>query len=51
MLSVRPLQGHQLNDFQGLAPLHLPHICSICDKKVFDLKVSTQEGLGPKYGL
>ncbi|XP_017444795.2 RNA-binding protein 20 isoform X2 [Rattus norvegicus] len=38
MLSVRPLQGHQLNDFRGLAPLHLPHICSICDKKVFDLK-------------
>lgn len=40
MLSTRPLQGHQLNDFRGLAPLHLPHICSICDKKVFDLKVS-----------
>ncbi|XP_008844581.1 RNA-binding protein 20, partial [Nannospalax galili] len=38
MLSVRPLQVHELNDFHGVAPLHLPHICSICDKKVFDLK-------------
>ncbi|XP_036684507.1 RNA-binding protein 20 [Balaenoptera musculus] len=37
-LSVRPLQAHQLNDFHGVAPLHLPHVCSICDKKVFDLK-------------
>ncbi|MBZ3876843.1 RNA-binding protein 20 [Sciurus carolinensis] len=40
MLSVRPLQAHELNDFHGVAPLHLPHICSMCDKKVFDLKVS-----------
>ena len=39
-LSVRPLQAHELNDFHGVAPLHLPHVCSICDKKVFDLKVS-----------
>ncbi|XP_004428130.1 PREDICTED: RNA-binding protein 20 isoform X1 [Ceratotherium simum simum] len=38
MLSVRPLQAQELNDFHGVAPLHLPHICSICDKKVFDLK-------------
>ncbi|XP_012578856.1 PREDICTED: RNA-binding protein 20 [Condylura cristata] len=38
MLSVRPLQAHELNDFHGVAPLHLPHVCSICDKKVFDLK-------------
>ncbi|XP_060027317.1 RNA-binding protein 20 isoform X2 [Erinaceus europaeus] len=38
MLSVRPLQAHELNDFHGVPPLHLPHICSICDKKVFDLK-------------
>ncbi|CAD7686473.1 unnamed protein product [Nyctereutes procyonoides] len=38
VLSVRPLQAHELNDFHGVAPLHLPHICSICDKKVFDLK-------------
>ncbi|XP_012386356.2 RNA-binding protein 20 [Dasypus novemcinctus] len=38
MLSMRPLQAHELNDFHGVAPLHLPHICSICDKKVFDLQ-------------
>ncbi|XP_007479091.1 RNA-binding protein 20 isoform X2 [Monodelphis domestica] len=38
MLSVRPLQAHELNDFHGITPLHLPHICTICDKKVFDLK-------------
>ncbi|KAM5139359.1 RNA-binding protein 20 isoform 2-T2 [Callospermophilus lateralis] len=38
MLSVRPLQAHELNDFHGVAPLHLPHICTMCDKKVFDLK-------------
>uniref|UniRef100_A0A8C3YUH0 RNA-binding protein 20 n=1 Tax=Catagonus wagneri TaxID=51154 RepID=A0A8C3YUH0_9CETA len=38
VLSMRPLQAHELNDFHGAAPLHLPHICSICDKKVFDLK-------------
>ncbi|XP_075830502.1 RNA-binding protein 20 isoform X3 [Microtus pennsylvanicus] len=38
VLSVRPLQAQELNDFHGVAPLHLPHICSICDKKVFDLK-------------
>lgn len=40
MLSMRPLQAHELNDLHGVAPLHLPHVCSICDKKVFDLKVS-----------
>ncbi|KAI4557837.1 hypothetical protein MJG53_018590 [Ovis ammon polii x Ovis aries] len=38
VLSLRPLQAHELNDFHGVAPLHLPHVCSICDKKVFDLK-------------
>ncbi|XP_073650075.1 RNA-binding protein 20 [Tursiops truncatus] len=38
MLSVQPLQAHELNDFHGVTPLHLPHVCSICDKKVFDLK-------------
>ncbi|XP_012626664.1 RNA-binding protein 20 isoform X1 [Microcebus murinus] len=38
MLSVRPLQVQELNDLHGVAPLHLPHVCSICDKKVFDLK-------------
>lgn len=48
MLSVRPLQAHELNDFHGVAPLHLPHICSICDKKVFDLKVSYPRKAGPQ---
>ncbi|ERE78067.1 putative RNA-binding protein 20 [Cricetulus griseus] len=38
VLSLRPLQAHELSDFHGVAPPHLPHICSICDKKVFDLK-------------
>ncbi|KFO29003.1 Putative RNA-binding protein 20 [Fukomys damarensis] len=38
MLSLRPLQAQELNDFHGVAPLHLPHVCSMCDKKVFDLK-------------
>ncbi|XP_006831545.1 PREDICTED: RNA-binding protein 20 [Chrysochloris asiatica] len=38
VLSVRPLQAQELNDFHGVPPLHLPHTCSICDKKVFDLK-------------
>ncbi|KAL0616516.1 RNA-binding protein 20, partial [Plecturocebus cupreus] len=38
LLSARPLQAQELNDFHGVAPLHVPHICSICDKKVFDLK-------------
>ncbi|XP_037661111.1 RNA-binding protein 20 [Choloepus didactylus] len=38
ILSTRPLQAHELNDLHGVAPLHLPHICSICNKKVFDLK-------------
>lgn len=39
-LSVRPLQSHELNDFHSLAPLCFPHICTLCDKKLFDLKVS-----------
>ncbi|XP_074855297.1 RNA-binding protein 20 isoform X2 [Carettochelys insculpta] len=37
-LSMRALQPHELNDFHGIAPLHFPHICTICDRKVFDLK-------------
>lgn len=48
VLSVRPLQAHELNDFHGVAPLHLPHICSICDKKVFDLKVSHPGAAGSR---
>lgn len=48
VLSVRPLQAQELNDFHGVAPLHLPHICSICDKKVFDLKVRHPRKAGPQ---
>ncbi|ELK04960.1 Putative RNA-binding protein 20 [Pteropus alecto] len=43
MLPVRPLQAQELNDLHGVAPLHLPHICSICDKKVFDLKFAQRK--------
>ncbi|XP_075467961.1 RNA-binding protein 20 isoform X2 [Ascaphus truei] len=32
------LQPHELNDFQGRTPQHLPHTCTMCDKKVFNLK-------------
>ncbi|XP_061084702.1 RNA-binding protein 20-like [Conger conger] len=31
------LQPHQRNDFHGVTPSHLPHHCTICDKKVFNL--------------
>ncbi|XP_070801666.1 RNA-binding protein 20 isoform X1 [Pituophis catenifer annectens] len=37
-LPVRPLQSHELNDFHSIAPLSFPHICTLCSKKVFDLK-------------
>ncbi|CAM4592792.1 unnamed protein product [Lepidochelys olivacea] len=37
-LSTRSLQPHELNDFHGIAPLHFPHICTMCDRKIFDLK-------------
>uniref|UniRef100_W5N3E6 RNA binding motif protein 20 n=1 Tax=Lepisosteus oculatus TaxID=7918 RepID=W5N3E6_LEPOC len=33
-----PLQPHQLNDFHAVTPVHMPHHCTICDKKVFNLK-------------
>ncbi|KAA0712366.1 RNA-binding protein 20 [Triplophysa tibetana] len=32
------LQPHQLNDFHGTTPSHLPHQCTICEKKVYNLK-------------
>ncbi|XP_051980155.1 RNA-binding protein 20-like [Xyrauchen texanus] len=32
------LQPHQLNDYHGTTPLHLPHQCTICEKKVYNLK-------------
>ncbi|KAJ6669063.1 hypothetical protein lerEdw1_007872 [Lerista edwardsae] len=34
-LAVRP---HGLSDFHCIAPACFPHVCSMCDKKVFDLK-------------
>ncbi|ETE67699.1 putative RNA-binding protein 20, partial [Ophiophagus hannah] len=37
-LPVRPLQSHELNDLHSIAPLCFPHICTLCSKKVFDLK-------------
>uniref|UniRef100_A0A6I8N6P5 RNA-binding protein 20 n=1 Tax=Ornithorhynchus anatinus TaxID=9258 RepID=A0A6I8N6P5_ORNAN len=36
--SLPALQPQDLNDLHGVTPLHLPHVCSVCDKKVFDLK-------------
>ncbi|KAG1939927.1 RNA-binding protein [Pimephales promelas] len=32
------LQPHQFNDYHGTTPLHLPHQCTICEKKVYNLK-------------
>ncbi|XP_039564884.1 RNA-binding protein 20 isoform X3 [Passer montanus] len=37
-LPTRSLPPHQLGDLRGVAPLHFPHICALCDKKIFDLK-------------
>ncbi|XP_054132951.1 RNA-binding protein 20 [Melozone crissalis] len=37
-LPTRSLPPHQLGDLHGVAPLHFPHICALCDKKIFDLK-------------
>ncbi|GAB0192036.1 RNA-binding protein 20 [Grus japonensis] len=37
-LPARSLPPHQLGDLRGAAPLHFPHICALCDKKIFDLK-------------
>lgn len=36
----RTLQPCQVNDYYGVTPAELPHQCSICDKKVYNLKVS-----------
>lgn len=38
-LPARCLPPHQLGDLRGTAPLHFPHVCALCDKKTFDLKV------------
>jgi len=37
------LQPHQFNDYHGTTPLHLPHQCTICEKKVYNLKVSRSD--------
>lgn len=34
------LQPYQVNDYHAVTPTQLPHQCSICDKKVYNLKVS-----------
>lgn len=39
-LGTRTLQAAQVNDFHAVAPGQLPHMCSICNKKVYNLKVS-----------
>ncbi|XP_051241308.1 RNA-binding protein 20 isoform X1 [Dicentrarchus labrax] len=35
---VRTLQPYQVNDYHAVTPTQLPHQCSICDKKVYNLK-------------
>ncbi|XP_034044538.1 RNA-binding protein 20 [Thalassophryne amazonica] len=35
---TRTLQPYQLNDYLAVTPVQLPHQCSICDKKVYNLK-------------
>uniref|UniRef100_A0A8C6LPR7 RNA binding motif protein 20 n=1 Tax=Nothobranchius furzeri TaxID=105023 RepID=A0A8C6LPR7_NOTFU len=35
---TRTLQAHQVNDYYGATPIQLPHQCSICEKKVYNLK-------------
>ncbi|XP_010128292.1 PREDICTED: RNA-binding protein 20 [Chlamydotis macqueenii] len=37
-LPARSLPSHQLGDLRGVVPLHFPHVCTLCDKKIFDLK-------------
>ncbi|KAM9324588.1 RNA-binding protein 20 [Gastrophryne carolinensis] len=36
--SVKNPKPHEPNDFHGISPLHLPHTCTMCNKKVFNLK-------------
>ncbi|KAM9315323.1 RNA-binding protein 20 [Pholidichthys leucotaenia] len=35
---TRKLQPYQVNDYNAVTPSTLPHQCSICDKKVYNLK-------------
>ncbi|XP_014345592.1 RNA-binding protein 20 isoform X2 [Latimeria chalumnae] len=37
-LPVSHLQPQEFSDFHGLTPPYLPHVCSICDKRIFNLK-------------
>ncbi|XP_059677012.1 RNA-binding protein 20 isoform X4 [Gavia stellata] len=37
-LPARSLPPHQLGDLHGAVPLQFPHVCALCDKKIFDLK-------------
>ncbi|XP_068178821.1 RNA-binding protein 20 isoform X2 [Antennarius striatus] len=37
-LGTRILQPYQVNDYHAVTPTQLPHQCSICDKKVYNLK-------------
>ncbi|XP_077427099.1 RNA-binding protein 20 [Vanacampus margaritifer] len=35
---TKTLQPYQVNDYHAVTPTQLPHQCSICDKKVYNLK-------------
>ncbi|KAK2815899.1 hypothetical protein Q5P01_026366 [Channa striata] len=35
---TRTLQPYQVSDYHAITPTQLPHQCSICDKKVYNLK-------------
>lgn len=39
---TRTLQPYQVNDYHAVTPTQLPHQCSICNKKVYNLKVRYQ---------
>ncbi|XP_061577409.1 RNA-binding protein 20 isoform X1 [Cololabis saira] len=36
--AIKKLQPYQVNDYCAVTPTQLPHQCSICDKKVYNLK-------------
>lgn len=44
------LQTHQFNDYHGVTPSHLPHQCTICEKKVYNLKVSETDQVFDRGG-
>lgn len=45
---TRTLQAAQADDFHAVTPNQLPHLCSICNKKVYNLKVSQLSSLIPE---